>query len=60
MLTRSGAKLLDFGLAKMTGPVMSEIQTIGLTAAGSSSTGDNEPQSLVGTGRFESGWISGF
>ncbi len=31
MLTRSGAKLLDFGLAKMTGPVISEIDTIGPT-----------------------------
>ena len=32
MLTRSGAKLLDFGLAKMAGPVISEIDTIGPTA----------------------------
>ena len=32
MLTRSGAKLLDFGLAKMGSPVASvEIETIGLT-----------------------------
>src|SRR5260370_13408926 len=34
MLTRSGAKLLDFGLAKMAGPVGSaETETLGPTAA---------------------------
>jgi eukaryotic-like serine/threonine-protein kinase len=34
MLTRSGAKLLDFGLAKMAGPVVSsKADTLGLTAA---------------------------
>ncbi len=34
MLTRSGAKLLDFGLAKMAGPVVSsEENTLGPTAA---------------------------
>jgi serine/threonine-protein kinase len=34
MLTRSGAKLLDFGLAKMAGPVVSaETETLGPTAA---------------------------
>jgi eukaryotic-like serine/threonine-protein kinase len=33
MLTRSGAKLLDFGLAKMTSPIVSEIDTLGPTAA---------------------------
>jgi serine/threonine protein kinase/Tol biopolymer transport system component len=34
MLTRSGAKLLDFGLAKMAGPVVSsEADTLGPTAA---------------------------
>ncbi len=32
MLTRSGAKLLDFGLAKMGGPITSvQIETIGIT-----------------------------
>jgi eukaryotic-like serine/threonine-protein kinase len=34
MLTRSGAKLLDFGLAKMAGPVVAtEMETLGPTAA---------------------------
>ena len=33
MLTRGGAKLLDFGLAKMAGPVSSEAEILGPTVA---------------------------